>query len=156
MDADSRRKGMALETLPLILTIPSDLRLVPMARGFVEAVCQAGGLDQATTDAVVLATSEAATNIIRHGHRNHPEASVQIQCRLGEAAIEVCLLDEGEPFNLASVPHLDPSEIRIGGRGVFLMRSLMDELNCQPRGDRGNTLRMVKHCRRNSSVAVAT
>jgi hypothetical protein len=26
------------------------------------------------------------------------------------------------------------------------MRALMDELSCQPRGEIGNTLRMVKHC----------
>ena len=44
------------------------------------------------------------------------------------------------------MPHLDPAEVRIGGRGVFLMRKLMDELSCQPRGERGNTLRMVKRC----------
>jgi hypothetical protein len=30
---------------------------------------------------------------------------------------------------------------------VYLMRCLMDELNCHPRGERGNALRMVKHCR---------
>jgi serine/threonine-protein kinase RsbW len=127
--------------------MPSDLGLVSIARGFVESVCQAGGLDQPTTNAVVLATNEATHNIIRHAHRNHPEACVQIQCRLREGSIEICLLDEGDPFDLNSVPHLDPSEVRLGGRGVFLMRTLMDELNCHPRGDRGNTLRMVKHCR---------
>jgi serine/threonine-protein kinase RsbW len=131
---------------PLTLTMPSDLRLVPIARSFVEGVCQTGGLDQSTTNAVILATNEATHNIIRHAHRNHPEASVQIQCRLCDGAIEICLLDEGEPFDLSSVPYLDPSEVRLGGRGVFLMRTLMDELNCNPRGNRGNTLRMVKRC----------
>jgi serine/threonine-protein kinase RsbW len=144
---------MDSESLPLTLTIPSDLRHIALARGFVEAVCQAAGLDQGTTNAVVLATNEATSNIIRHAHRDHPEASIQIQCRLDQGHIEVCLLDEGEPFNLASVPHLDPSEIRLGGRGVFLMRTLMDELNCHPRGERGNTLRMVKRCRPLSPVA---
>ena len=146
---------MEPESLPLTLTIPSDLRLIALARGFVEAVCQAAGLDWATTNAVVLATNEATSNVIRHAHRDHPEASIQIQCRLDEGHIEVCLLDEGEPFNLAAVPHLDPSEIRIGGRGVFLMRTLMDELNCCPRGERGNTLRMVKRCRPCAPVSAA-
>jgi hypothetical protein len=42
------------------------------------------------------------------------------------------------------VPHLDPGEVRLGGRGVFLMRKLTDELSCQPRGARGNVLRLVK------------
>jgi len=61
------------------------------------------------------------------------------------------LLDQGAPFDLDAVPKLDPRELRIGGRGVFLMRALMDELSCQPRGERGNTLRMVKRCSQQSS-----
>ncbi len=138
---------MAQDNPPLTLTIPSDLKLLGLANDFVETVCKIGGLDQSTTDAVVLATNEAVSNIIRHAHRDHPEALIQVQCRLGKENIEICLLDEGEPFNLAAVPYLDPTEIRCGGRGVFLMRSLMDELNCHPRGERGNALRMVKHCR---------
>jgi len=137
------------DTAPLTLTIPSELRMLTVARAFIEAVCQVNNLDKATTHAVVLATSEAASNVIRHAHHDRPEAQLQIQCRLGADRIEIALLDEGDPFDLNSVPHLDPSEIRVGGRGVFLMRALMDELSCQPRADRGNTLLMVKRCGRN-------
>ena len=137
---------MASDSRPWTLTIPSDLRLLPLARGFVEAVCAIGGLDRDDTDAIVLAMHEAANNVIRHAHHGDPAAQLQIQCHLCADGIELHLLDEGEPFDLASVPHLDPAELRIGGRGVFLMRTLMDELSCQPRGQRGNTLRMVKRC----------
>ena len=69
---------------------------------------------------------------------------LQIQCVFVPDGIEVRLLDEGDPFDITAVPHLDPSELRPGGRGVFLMRRLMDELSTQPRGNHGNTLRMVK------------
>ena len=137
---------MAFDDTPLTLTLPSDLRLLVVARTFVESICKARGLDQATTDAIVLATHEAANNVIRHAHHGDPAAQLQIQCHLGADGIELLLLDEGDPFDLDNVPRLDPSELRIGGRGVFLMRTLMDELTCQPRGPRGNTLRMVKRC----------
>jgi serine/threonine-protein kinase RsbW len=137
---------MALECHPLTLTIPSDLRLLAIARAFVDAACKAAGLDEPTTAAIVLATHEAAGNVIRHAHQDLPHAQLQIQCWLQPDLVEVHILDEGEPFNLESIPDLDPSELRIGGRGVYLMRALMDELSCQPRGERGNTLRMVKRC----------
>jgi serine/threonine-protein kinase RsbW len=133
---------------PITLSVPSELRMLSVTRAFIEAVCQANNLDKATTHAIVLATSEAASNVIRHAHQNRPEAVLEIQCVLSPDAIEIRMLDEGEPFDVAAVPHLDPSEIRVGGRGVFLMRALMDELSCQPRAERGNTLRMVKHFRR--------
>jgi anti-sigma regulatory factor (Ser/Thr protein kinase) len=67
--------------------------------------------------------------------------------------VEIHVLDEGEPFDLQAVPQLDPAELRLGGRGVFLMRALMDEISCQPRGQRGNILRMVKRCQRGSAAS---
>ncbi len=135
---------MAAKPAPWNLTIASDLRLLALVRAFIEGVCQVADCDGRTTDAVVMATDEAVNNVMRHAHRGHPEATIQIQCFVHSDRIEVCLLDEGAPFDLAAVPHLDPAELRIGGRGVFLMRTLMDELSCQPHGDHGNILRMVK------------
>lgn len=135
---------MAPDRAPWTLTIPSDLRLLALARSFIEAVCQVAGLDDHATHSIVLACDEAVNNAMRHAHQNNPDALVQIQCHVRADSIEIVLLDEGEPFDLEAVPHLDPSELRIGGRGVFLMRAIMDELTCQPRGDKGNALRMVK------------
>ncbi len=126
------------------LTLPSDPRMISICRAFLEAVCQAIEIDRRTVHAIVLATGEAVTNVIRHAHRERPEAQIEIRCRLQPGEMEICLLDEGAPFDLEAVPHLEPGELRVGGRGVFLMRSLMDELTCQPRPDRGNALRMVK------------
>lgn len=137
---------MASEPLPLTLTLPSDVRLLPVARAFVEAVCQAAGYDKAMCHDVVLAADEATNNVIRHAHRYDGSLLVEIQCFLWADHIEVRLLDEGEPFDLDAVPNLDPGELRIGGRGVFLMRKKMDEVTCQPRQPRGNTLRLVKRC----------
>jgi serine/threonine-protein kinase RsbW len=139
---------MVYETMPWNLTIASDLRLLSLTRAFVEGVCLVAGFDESFTHAVVLATDEATNNVMRHAHHGNPEAPIQIRCRLLSDGIEILLIDEGEPFNLDAVPHLDPAEMRIGGRGVYLMRRLMDELSCQPHGDRGNTLRMLKRYRR--------
>jgi serine/threonine-protein kinase RsbW len=122
----------------------SDLHLLPLARSFIEAVCQVAGFDEVFTHAVVLATDEATNNVIRHAHRGQPRAAVRIQCFLVPDGIEIQVHDEGAPFDLGAVPNLDPAEIRSGGRGVFLMRTVMDEVSCQPRNDGGNTLRMVK------------
>lgn len=129
----------------LTLTLPSDLRMLGVVRTFVEAVCEAHSFDRATVHAIVLATGEAVSNIVRHAHHNRADAQIQIQCCFSERRFEVDLLDEGEPFDLCAVPHLDPAELRVGGRGVFLMRTLMDAVSCLPRGERGNILRMVKH-----------
>jgi serine/threonine-protein kinase RsbW len=147
---------MAADAQPLTLSLPSDLRHLSVARAFIEAVCHAGRLDEDSTNAIVLALHEAISNVIRHAHRERPDALLQIQCFLGHDRVEIQVLDEGEPFDLAAVPWLDPAELRLGGRGVFLMRTLMDELSCQARGAHGNILRMVKRCTRNSACQASS
>ena len=134
------------------LVVPSDLRMLSVVRAFVEAVCQASDLDKRTLHAVILATGEAVSNVIRHAHRDKPDAQLQIQCTASDDAFEICLHDEGAPFDITAVPALDPGELRLGGRGVYLMRALMDELSCRPCGERGNVLRMVKRRGDNSPV----
>jgi serine/threonine-protein kinase RsbW len=135
---------MPVDSPPWSLTIPSDLRLLALARAFVEAVCQVAGLDDRATNAVVLATDEATNNVMRHAHRDRPNAQLLIQCFVRGDRVEIRLHDEGAPFDLAAVPFLNPAELRVGGRGVFLMRRLMDEITVETREDHGNTLRMVK------------
>ena len=142
---------MVNEAAPWTLTIASDLRLLALARSFMEGVCRVAGFDEKLTYAVVLATDEATNNIMRHAHRDQPDAPIQIQCFFIPEGIEIHLLDQGEPFDIDAVPHLDPGELRVGGRGVFLMRALMDELTCEHRGEGGNTLRMVKRCPQGSA-----
>lgn len=134
------------------LTLPSDPRSLSVARNFVETVSKSFNLDRRTVHAIVLAAGEAVTNIIRHAHRDRPSAQMTIRFQMTPGAARVTFQDEGEPFDIAAVPHMEPGELRIGGRGVFMMRSLMDELSCQPQGNRGNLLSMVKRCR--AAVAV--
>jgi serine/threonine-protein kinase RsbW len=145
---------MASEPVPWSLIIPSDLRLLALARAFVEGVCQASGLDEPFTNAIVLATDEATNNVMRHAHLGAPATPLIIQCTIHPDAVEVLIRDEGDPFDITAVPSLDPAELRVGGRGVFLMRAIMDELSCLPRGERGNELRMVK--RRPTAPAAGT
>ena len=146
---------MSDKAAPWTLTISSDLRLLATARAFVEAVCLAVGFDEPTAHAVVLAADEAVNNVIRHAHHGRPDAVVRIQCFLRADGLEIRLTDQGDPFDITAVPHLDPGELRVGGRGVFLMRSLMDELTCHPHDDGGNVLRMVKRSRPGREAAAA-
>lgn len=127
------------------LTLPSESRMLSVARGFVEAVCQAYKLDRTVTHALVIVTGEAITNIVRHAHQNRSDAQMEMHLRIMPEAVEIVFQDEGEPFDLAAVPALPPGELRIGGRGIYLMRALMDELTSQP-CENGNVLRMVKRC----------
>jgi serine/threonine-protein kinase RsbW len=136
---------MPQNTATFSLTVPTDPRMLSVVRTFLEAACQALQIDRRAMHAVVLAGGEAVINIIRHAHRDKPEAQIQLQMHVTADGIILDLEDEGDPFDLDAVPHLEPGELRLGGRGVYMMRALMDQVSCQPRGLGGNQLRMVKH-----------
>ena|ERR1043165_563308 len=130
------------------LTLPSEPRMLSVARSFVEAICEAHGVERTATHALVIVTGEVVTNIVRHAHQNRPGSQMELHLHIEPGCVVLTFRDEGEPFDLDAVPELPPGELRIGGRGVYLMRTLMDELTCEPRGEgkAGNVLRMVKRC----------
>ena len=142
---------------PISLTVASQLTELTGVRTFIEALCRQGGLDTQTTAAIVLAVHEAAANVIRHAHHGRADLPLQIHCFWHVDSFEVRLDDVGDPFDIDAIPEIDPTELREGGRGVYLMRALMDELAVLPRANGGNTLRMVKRCspRQEHSIPLA-
>jgi serine/threonine-protein kinase RsbW len=138
---------MSLQQGPFRLVLPSDLKLLPLARHFVESVGQFFTCDECVIESLQLATHEALQNIIRHAHCQRGESLLEIHIMPRQDGIELHLLDDGEPFDVESVPYFEPGEMRFGGRGVYLMRRLVDELASEPRQPRGNILKLVKHFR---------
>jgi anti-sigma regulatory factor (Ser/Thr protein kinase) len=145
LDAPPSEFDMPSDQIPFALTLPSDLRLLALARTFIETACEALNFDVCFAESIQLAVHEALQNIIRHAYDGRADALLEIQVIPREGSLEVRLLDEGKPFDVSNVPYLEPGEIRIGGRGVYLMRRLVDELASETRCPKGNILRLIKH-----------
>lgn len=128
----------------ITLTLPSDVRLLSVVRRTTQSVCELAELEEQDAGHVVLAVYEAATNAIVHAHRDKPEETISIVFLLGEGQLEIRIADRGETFDIDAVPNLDPGLPRPGGRGVFLVRQLMDEVSSTPRAGGGNEVRLVK------------
>jgi serine/threonine-protein kinase RsbW len=92
---------------------------------------------------VRLALEEAMVNAIKHGNRMEPDKQVYIACELTVDEIKVVIEDQGEGFRLEDVP--DPTEDENlenpGGRGIMLIRSFMNGVIYN---ERGNRLTMIK------------
>ncbi len=139
---------MAQDARVFSLTVPSEPKMLSVARAFVEAVARRLPLGEAPH-------SRPGHCDGRGGDEHHSarppksaDAYLNLQFRIEAETIVLTFQDQGQPFDIAQVPHMNPGELRIGGRGVFLMRALMDEVTCEPRtsGQCGNTLRLVKRC----------
>jgi serine/threonine-protein kinase RsbW len=85
---------------------------------------------------IPLACDEAITNAIIHGNRSDTEKKVSIQIYVSFSRIKVRIRDQGEGFDAATVE--DPTEgvnlLRPSGRGVYLMRSIMDTVEYREGG----------------------
>jgi serine/threonine-protein kinase RsbW len=86
---------------------------------------------------VEIALREALTNAVLHGNHQDAKKQIQISCRIqfgGEVSIIV--KDEGKGFDPSKVP--DPTVIpnldSEHGRGIYLMRALMDEVHFEQGG----------------------
>jgi serine/threonine-protein kinase RsbW len=89
--------------------------------------------------------TEAMTNAIKHANAADPDKEVQIRISVTEKELDVRVYDSGQGFDLNSIPcpAFDSDCLNETGRGIFIIRSLMDsvvyrKLKC------GNVLEMKK------------
>jgi serine/threonine-protein kinase RsbW len=121
--------------------------VAPMVDRVLRALRPAG-LSQEQQDNLAVAVAEALSNAAVHGHKLEPARQVRVCCEVttkGDAVVEV--EDSGSGFDSGAVSDpTDPERVLIpGGRGVFLMRRLVDELEYNASGNR---VRMTVHGKR--------
>jgi serine/threonine-protein kinase RsbW len=131
------------------MVIPADPTRIPTITDGVAHLLQERGWGSSDIMAVELALQEAIANAIRHGCRN--DASLQVECYLtadDAGDLMIVVRDPGSGFEPAAVPN--PLEgdnvLKPGGRGIFLINELMDEVGF---GAGGREIQMRK--RRGSS-----
>lgn len=95
----------------------------------------------------ILAIREAVMNAVLHGNRERTDRSVQIEFWLGGGKIEVRVCDQGEGFDPDSLgdPLAKENLLNEGGRGVYLMRRFMDEVNFSFPDSGGTCIQLVKN-----------
>jgi serine/threonine-protein kinase RsbW len=125
------------------IEIPSVVELMnPTLSYLTERVEKLGVIDSATSN-LFIALDEAFANAIRHGNKLDPSKMVRIVADLSVGEASFTIEDEGEGFDLSSIP--DPRDpinlMKASGRGVFFISSIMDEVRYN---DRGNKITMIK------------
>lgn len=112
------------------LTLDSQFENINLVDHVTEATLRFAGFDETATEHMTLAIREAAANAIKHGNKQHPDKVAQVIFELDDENITIQIMDEGEGFLPEEVPDpLAPENLLKGtGRGIFLMRQLMDEV----------------------------
>jgi serine/threonine-protein kinase RsbW len=125
------------------IVVPSHPRWLRMVRTVVHEFVSEMGCDPKERHDIALAVGEAVSNVIKHSYKGNPDNKLTLLCRDRDDSFEVEICDRGEAYNPNDTPPLPPEEIRVGGRGVYLMRALMDKVEYRREGG-VNYVRMRK------------
>ncbi len=90
-----------------------------------------------------LVLTEAMVNAIHYGSTENRQDTVRVHLRIEDDVLCLKVYDQGQGFDLNDLPPPELDSLRESGRGIFLIRSLMDDVTYQ-RTDEGNVLAMYK------------
>ena len=112
------------------LTIPSDFGSINKVESLVDDVCNRLKVNEDYYGNVLIAVTEAVNNAIQHG--NQMRADLNVDLYVGDKETDFCfsVKDYGEGFDFDHLPDpTAPENIeKEDGRGIFLMRSLSEEV----------------------------
>jgi serine/threonine-protein kinase RsbW len=136
-DSTTNRGSMKLE---------SELSSVDLVEAKAEGLAREAGFDDDTSSQIAMVVREAVINAILHGNKNDPSKHVRWSYELNDEALRFKIADEGPGLDPDTVPDpLAPENIlRSSGRGIFLMRAIMDEVHFHMLNP-GTEIEMIKY-----------
>lgn len=132
----------------LQLSLPHEASSVPVARAMTRRALQALGASDACIDDVELAVSEACTNVVDHAGGTPYSVVVSLE----QESCRIEIIDHGAGMSDGATPATAPADSESDlpgerGRGITLMRALVDHLDFEVRAGQGTTVRMEKSLR---------
>jgi serine/threonine-protein kinase RsbW len=123
---------------PKILVINSDVIELKKVEAFLTNIFKEYNLEKKYFNKVYLCISEAVINSIKHGNKNDRSKNVSIEVSYDMPEINIMIEDEGNGFDLNEIS--DPtSEKNIkneSGRGIFIIRTLTNQIEYNEKGNR--------------------
>jgi serine/threonine-protein kinase RsbW len=128
------------------LSLPSRIDTVATAAAAVAEFVSRSGITEDAAFGIDMAVREAVTNAVVHGNRQDETKTVEVILKSSPDAVEISVHDQGVGFNPETVPDPTAEEniLKASGRGIFFMRSFMDEVDWLIRPGGGTTVRMLK------------
>ena len=133
------------------LQIHSNFDMVDFVQVVSDRVGQLAGMDDDTVHWIGVAIRESVINAIKHGNREDLDKLVTVEFTFAPVSeptkLVVRVLDQGEGFDPEDVANpLDPENLlKSSGRGIFFMRSFMDDVSLRRAAEGGMEVRMVKN-----------
>lgn len=128
------------------LTIDSSFKFTELVASVTDSITQIVGFGQEEAHWISLSVRESVINAIKHGNRLDSSKHVDVKFVINESAITIFVRDYGEGFDPSRIPDpLDPTNLlNPNGRGIFYMRTFMDEVFFTNHPEGGTIVKMLK------------
>jgi serine/threonine-protein kinase RsbW len=136
------------------IEFPSVFEMIDLVQALVDQLGRMLGFDDDVQHWVGVAVRESVINAIKHGNRHDPSKLVEVDFTMTPAGapteFSVRVRDHGEGFEPGALPDpLAPENLlKASGRGIFFMRSFMDDVQIDRAPGGGMEVRMLKRLNR--------
>ena len=127
-------------------TLDSTLETVDSAEETASRIAAESGFDEDEVARIAMAVREAAVNAVLHGNAYDPSKKVRLDFERTGRDLVITIRDQGKGLDLNLIPDpLSPENLlKTSGRGIFLIRSFMDEVEIHP-SQTGTEIKLIKH-----------
>lgn len=137
------------------ITISSRFENIELVQVIAEHLCENAGLDEDGSHWIGMAVREAVANAIKHGNKLDVRKKVYARFDLHGSQLEITISDEGEGFDPEKVADpLNPQNLmKTTGRGIFYMKTFMDNVRYSFNPEGGTSLVMKKNLDKGPGIA---
>lgn len=116
------------------ITIPSNQEFLCDVDMFIEGILRGYGADESVVADIAISVSELVNNAIAHGNLQDKSKTVTIEINIDSNVVSISVFDEGIGFNPDELddPLAEENLMKEVGRGIFIVKSLMDSVNIKP------------------------
>ncbi len=146
---------MASDGERIEITISSRFENIELVQVIAEHLCETAGVDEDGSHWVGMAVREAVANAIKHGNKLDVKKKVNATFRLQGGELEITISDQGSGFDPTAVSDpLNPQNLmKTSGRGIFYMKTFMDQIRYSFEPGGGTSLLMTKNLTKGSGMA---
>jgi serine/threonine-protein kinase RsbW len=137
---------MSDDTKHLEVTLETQVESVNLAEEMCLRVAEAAGFGEDDCYRIGMSVREGVINAFHYGNQERPDKKIHLALDLTPEKMVIHVLDEGQGFDLSSVPDplAEENLLSTSGRGIFLMRAFMDEFEVVPGRTGGAEIIMSK------------
>src|SRR5205823_14911858 len=139
-------RNMTAGAKHLEITLETQVESVNLAEEMCLRVAEAAGFGEDDCYRIGMSVREGVINAFHYGNQERPEKKIYLAVDITSEKLIIHVLDEGRGFTLADVPDplAEENLLSTSGRGIFLMRSYMDEFDVVPGRTGGAEIVMCK------------